>query len=114
MGGGGCSITSPQAWLNIKAGRIWTHVNSTCNQNKSTESIFEEHDKRKNGSNNKESLTKKWDLLPPPPPSPGFLEQIGKECKFLLSNLQDKLSRKNGESYTSSISWLRIHISFVF
>jgi len=28
---------------------------------------------------------------------------MGKECKSFLSNLADKLSRKNGESYASAI-----------
>ena len=37
---------------------------------------------------------------------------MGKECKPFLSNLADKLSRKNGESYASAISWLRTRISF--
>ena len=37
---------------------------------------------------------------------------MGKECKLFLSNLADKLSRKNGESYASAISWLRTRISF--
>jgi len=36
---------------------------------------------------------------------------MGKECKLFLSNLTDKLSRKNGESYASAISWLRTRIS---
>ena len=40
-------------------------MNSTCNQNKSTESIFVEHQTRK-GITNKELLTWKWDLPPPP------------------------------------------------
>ena len=37
---------------------------------------------------------------------------MGKECKLFLSNLVDKLSRKNGEAYASAISWLRTRISF--
>ena len=37
---------------------------------------------------------------------------MGKECKLFLSNLADKLSRKNGESYASAISWLKTRISF--
>ena len=37
---------------------------------------------------------------------------MGKECKFFLSNLADKLSRNKGESYARAISWLRTHISF--
>ena len=32
--------------------------------------------------------------------------------ELFLSNLTDKLSRKNGESYTSDIPWLRTRISF--
>lgn len=51
------TVTSPEARLDIKAGSLWsrgetalfdvrvTHVNSTCNQNISTESIFVEHEK---------------------------------------------------------------------
>ena len=51
--------SSPEARLDIKAGSFWslgetaffdvlvTHVNSTCNQNKSTESIFVEREKEK-------------------------------------------------------------------
>ena len=53
------TVTSPEARLDIKAGSFWsrgetaffdvcrTHVNSTCNQDKSTESIFVEHEKDK-------------------------------------------------------------------
>jgi len=37
---------------------------------------------------------------------------MGKECKLFLSNLVEKRSRKNGESYASAISWLRTRISF--
>ena len=37
---------------------------------------------------------------------------MGKECHLFLSNQADKLSRKNGESYASAISWLRTRISF--
>ena len=53
------SRISARAWLDIKAGSFWTrgvttffdervkHMNSTCNQNKSTQSIFEEHENEK-------------------------------------------------------------------
>ena len=37
---------------------------------------------------------------------------MGKECKLFLCQLADKLSRMNGESYASAISWLRTRISF--
>ena len=51
----------------------------------------------------------------PPPPPPvvfGTNGGIGKKCKLLLSNLADKLSRNNGQSYASAISWLETCISF--
>ena len=53
------TVTSHEARLDIKVGSFWsrgetaffdvrvTHVNSACNQNKSTESIFMEHEKEK-------------------------------------------------------------------
>ena len=53
------TVTSPEVRLDIKAGSFWsrgetaffdvcrTYVNSTCNQNKSTESIFLEYEKDK-------------------------------------------------------------------
>ena len=37
---------------------------------------------------------------------------IGKEYKLYLSSLAYKLSRKNGESYASAISWLKTPIPF--
>ena len=55
-----CTITSPSwGWTGHKGGSFWsrgetaffdvcfTHVNSTCNQNKSTELIFVEHENEK-------------------------------------------------------------------
>ena len=65
--------------------------------------------KRRKGSTNKELLTWKWDLL-----TLGFGHEWRnvKECKLCLSNLADKLSRENGESYASAISWLGTRTSF--
>ena len=37
---------------------------------------------------------------------------MGNECKLFLSNLAEKLSRKNGEPYARAITWLRTRISF--
>ena len=55
-------------------------------------------------------------LLHPPPPTPlavfGTNGGMGKKCKLFLSNLADKLSQNNGESYASAISWLETCISF--
>ena len=94
------------------------HLNSTWNQNKSKESIFVEQREEK------EVPTKSYGRgngifpppNPPPPPHPscGFWHKRrnGEKCKHFLSNLADKLSRNNGESYASDISWLKTCISF--
>ena len=90
------------------------HLNSTCNQNKSKESIFVEQ------KDEKEVPTKSYGcgngIFPPPPPRPlvvfGTNGRMGKKSKLFLSNLADKLSRNNVESYASAISWLETCISF--
>ena len=89
------------------------HLNSTCNQNKSKESIFVEQ------RDEKEVPTKSYGrgngIFPLPPPSFlvfGTNGGMGKKCKLFLSNLANKLSRNNVESYTSAISWLETCISF--
>ena len=73
------AVTSPEARLDIKAGSFWSrgetyssmyvmHLNSTCNQNKSKESIFVEQREEK------EVPTKSYGrgngIFPPPPPTP--------------------------------------------
>ena len=88
------------------------HLNSTCKPNKSKESIFVEQREER------EVPTKSYGsgngISPPPPPPVVFGTNggIGKKCKLLLSNLADKLSRNNGQSYASAISWLETCISF--
>ena len=87
------------------------HLNSTCKPNKSKESIFVEQREER------EVPTKSYGsgngISPPPPPVVfGTNGGIGKKCKLLLSNLADKLSRNNGQSYASAISWLETCISF--
>ena len=91
------------------------HLNSTCKPIKSKESIFVEQREER------EVPTKSYGRgngIFPPPPSPlppvVFCKNggMGKKCKLLLSNLADKLSRNNGESYASAISWLETCISF--
>ena len=85
-----------------------------------TQRVTSTNPKRRKGSTNKELCSWKWDLSSPrhppfPRPLPWFLaqtEEWGKKCKLFLSNLADKLSRNNGESYASVISWLETCISF--
>ena len=63
------TTTSQDARLDIKAGGFWqrgvtafldvrvSHVNSKCNQNKTTSTIFKEQEQEKNESTNREFLT---------------------------------------------------------
>ena len=97
------TVTSPEARLDIKAGSFWsrgetaffdvcrTYVNSTCNQKKSTESIFLEYEKDKKRNYQQRVIDVKMGFPPPPPWFFGTNGRKGKECKLFLSNLADKL-----------------------
>ena len=111
------TVTSPEARLDIKAGSFWsrgettffhvrvTHVNSACNQNKPTELIFVKHEKEEKGKHQQRVIDVEMGSF-------GTNGGMWKECKICLTNLADKLSRKNGEFYDSAISWLRTRIYF--
>ena len=116
-------VTNPEARPDIKVGCFWTRgvtsffdvrvtqrVNSACNQNKSTESILEEHEKEKKRKNQQRVIDLEMGSFTPL--VFGMNGGMGKECKFFLSNLADILSRKNSKSYVSAISWLRTCILF--
>ena len=72
------TVTSPEARLDIKAGSFWsrgetaffdvcrTYVNSTCNQNKSTESIFLEYEKDKKRNYQQRVIEVEMGFPPPP------------------------------------------------
>ena len=95
------TVTSPEARLDIKAGSFWsrgetaffdvcrTYVNSTCNQKKSTESIFLEYEKDKKRNYQQRVIDVEMGF--PPPRFFGTNRRKGKECKLFLSNLADKL-----------------------
>ena len=116
------TVTSHEVRLDIKAGSFWsrgetaffdvrvTHVNSTCNQNKFTKSIFMEHEKEKKRKYQQRVIDVEIGSFTPL--VFGTNGGMGKECKLFLSNLAEKLSQKNSESYASAISWLRTRISF--
>ena len=87
------TVTSPEARLDIKAGSFWsggetaffdvcrTYANSTCNQNKSTESIFLEYEKDKKRNYQQRVIDVEMGF----PPPPGFLartEERGRNASF--------------------------------
>ena len=85
-------------------------MNSACNQNKSTELIFVEHEKEKKGKHQQRVIDVEMGSFNFP--VLGMNGGMWKESKLCLSNLADKRSRKNGESYASAISWLGTRTSF--
>ena len=93
------TVTSPEARLDIKAGSFWsrgetaffdvcrTYVNSTCNQNKSTESIFLEYEKDKKRNYQQRVIDVEMGF-----PPPVFWHERKKwEGMQAFSNLADKL-----------------------
>ena len=98
------TVTSPEARLDIKAGSFWsrgetasfhvrvTHVNSTCNQNKSTELILVEHEQEKKGKHQHRVIDVEMGSFN----SLFFATNGGmwKECKICLRNLADKLPER--------------------
>ena len=87
------TVTSPEARLDINAGSFWsrgetaffgvcrTHVNSTCNHKKSTESIFVEHEKDKKRNYQQRVVDVEVGSFTPP----GFLartEEWGRNASF--------------------------------
>ena len=89
----------------------FTHVNSTCNQSKSSESISVEQEKEK--KRRYQQIVIDVEMGSFTPLVFGTNGGMGKACKLFLSNVANKLSRKkNGESYVSAISWLKPRISF--
>ena len=116
------AVTSPEARLDIKAGGFWqrgvtaffdvriTHVNSKCNQNKPTTTIFKEHENEKKRKYQQRVLDVEMGTFTPL--VLGTNGGMGTECQMFLKHLADKLSRKDGEPYHAVISWLRTRLSF--
>ena len=116
------AVTSPEARLDIKAGGFWsrgvtaffdvrvTHVNSKCNQNKPTSTIFKEHENEKKRKYQQRLLDVEMGTFTPL--AFGTNGGIGVECQMFLKHLADKLSRKDGEPYAVVITWLRTRLSF--
>ena len=88
------TVTSPEVRLDIKAGSFWsrgetaffdvcrTYVNSTCNQNKSTESIFLEYEKDKKRNYQQRVIEVEMRFPPPPPAFLARTEERGRNASF--------------------------------
>ena len=106
----------------MKAGGFWTpgvtaffdvrvtHVNSRYKQGKSTATIFREQENEKNRKYNQRVLDVEMGTFTPL--MFGTNGGMGVDCQNFLRTLANKLSIKNNESYASSITWLRIQLSF--
>ena len=116
------AVTSPEARLDIKAGGFWsrgvttffdvwvTHVNSKCNQNKPTSTIFKEHENEKKRKYQQRILDVEMGTFTPL--VFGIMAEWRSNAKMFLKHLADKLSRKDGEPYAVVIKWLRTRLSF--
>jgi hypothetical protein len=113
---------SSDARLDIKASDFWTrgvtaffdvrvtHVNSQCNQNKSTTEIFKEQENEKKRKYQQRVLDVEMGTFTPL--VFGTNGGMGTECQLFLKNLAEKLARKNGDDYSNVVTWIRTRLSF--
>ena len=114
--------TSDDARLDIKAGGFWekgvtaffdvrvTHVNSNSNQNKATSDIFRAQEEEKKRKYLQRIIDVEHGHF-----SPlifGTNGGIGKECELFLKKLANALSKRQDESYSNVMTWLRTKLSF--
>ena len=110
------TVTSPEARLEIKAGGFWsrevtaffdarvTHVNSKCNQGKSTSTIFKEQEKEKKRKYQQRVLD--VEMASFTSLVAGTNGGMGVECNCFVKHLAEKLSEKNDEPYHITVTWM--------
>ena len=113
--------TKNEARLDIKADSFWrrgktaffdvrvTHVNSQTNANKTTSTIFREHEQAKKREYMERVLEVEHASFTPL--IIGTNGGMGDECQRFVSALSSKLAEKQNEKYSDIISWLRIRLS---
>ena len=113
---------SEEARLDIKANGFWrpgqtaffdvreTHVNSTTNINHDTEKIFQLNEAEKKRQYLQRVLEVEHASFTPL--VLGTNGGMGKECRLFVKTLAEKLAKKQNESYSTIISWLRTKLSF--
>ncbi|XP_068723901.1 uncharacterized protein [Montipora capricornis] len=116
------AVTSPEARLDFKAGGFWsrgvtaffdvrvTHVNSKCNQGKTTSTIFKEQEEEKTRKYQQRVLDVEMGSFTPL--VFGTNGGMGVDCNCFLKRLAEKLSEKNEEPYHTTISWIRTLLPF--
>ena len=116
------AVTSPEARLDMKAGGFWsrgvtaffdvrvTHVNSKCNQGKSTSTIFKEQEEEKKRKYQQRVLNVEMGSFTPL--VFGTNGGMGADCSCFLKRLAEKISEKNEEPYHITITWIRTMLSF--
>ena len=88
-----------------------THVNSTCNQNKSTESIFMEHEKEKKRKYQQRVIDVEMGSFTPPPWFLARTEERGKNATFPQQPSGQTFPKERRVLCQCHI-WLRTRISF--
>ena len=115
------AVTSSDARLDIKAGEFWsrgvtaffdvrvTHVNSKCNQNKPTTTVFKEQEDEKKRKYQQRVLDVEMG---------SFISLVfgtnggmGTECQRFVKHLAEKIAQKDGKPYHFVITWLRTVLS---
>ena len=116
------AVTSPEARWDFKAGGFWsggvtvffdvrvTHVNSKCNQGKTTPTIFKEQEEEKKRKYQQRVLDVEMGSFTPL--VFGTDGRMGADCNCFLKRLVEKLSEKNEEPYHITITWIRTLLSF--
>jgi hypothetical protein len=114
--------TSDEARLDIKAGGFWekgvtaffdvrvTHVNSNSYQNDVTADIFRAQEDEKKRKYLQRIIEVEHGQFTPL--VFGTNGGIGTECELFLKRLAGRVSKKQNESYSSVITWLRTKLSF--
>ena len=116
------AVTSPESSLDFKAGGFWsrgvtafidvrvTHVNSKCNQGKTTSTNFKEQEEAKKRKYQQRVL--EVEMRSFTPLVFGTSGGMGADCNCFLKHLAEKLSEKNDEPYQITITWIRTLLSF--
>ena len=116
------TTTSQDARLDIKAGGFWqrgvtaffdvrvSHVNSKCNQNKTTSTIFKEQEQEKKRKYQQRILDVEMGTFTPL--IFGTNGGMDVECQIFLKALTEKLAKKTGKRYADAMTYIRTKLSF--